>query len=683
MPSRLLTWAGYAGPSFRPRLKWTCATLLTSPPTQYQNTYRSHHHDQLSTIARTPLCSILQIGSGERFKLKRDRRPHHFGKSNVSTHNLYVITRKQILTSKCLISLDFARPSRRLSDLVPAEQTAHPTFKIMRRAAAQDRVRAKASSGDSITGEDDLSDPEPSEAGSLGGRSNATGSSSAHTKKRMTIAEREAAYNEARSRIFMDFEEKEKEKERGMSASSSTLSLASASTSAGGGGSSLGDIDDGRSTAATESEWSAPITRDGKRDSGSGHNSVAGPSSRSLRSTAPPFNASGSGSARGSRAASPSFTFPSLYEASSSTSFDAAQAAQAPPPGYIAHYIYQPYPPPTGQMPGQPYIAPYGYYPPTYPYPYPQPPPTGVPVPAGTPGGDNSMMPQHQQHLQPQHPDAQQGAAAYMNPYMWTPPHLAASPPGPGTGVQNQAPQPQRHPSTHNSAPPQHTHVPQYAYVPPGMPYAPYGMQGYYPPQPGPGQLMHVQNQTQSLPVLQQNGGMNGSGGAANANSSMNGSAHQSRRNSNASQGTSHGSPNLGNGVIGPGGGGKRGLQPGRSPWSYGPGIGGFGQGGVGGMGGEPAVGPRLSSSMRRTSNTSSGGGSTGNRTPGDEASSTAVSQNFISLVSSSQLSRVPDFFRRFNFFSHLQQDRPHRGGHLHLRLQSIHCPLDLTGQWD
>jgi len=45
-------------------------------------------------------------------------------------------------------------------------------------------------------------------------------------KETLTLEQREAAYNEARSRIFMDFEEKVKED---MSASSSTFSLVSGS----------------------------------------------------------------------------------------------------------------------------------------------------------------------------------------------------------------------------------------------------------------------------------------------------------------------------------------------------------------------------------------------------------------------------------------------------------------------
>ncbi len=96
----------------------------------------------------------------------------------------------------------------------------------MRRSVLDRRNKAHSHAG-SVAGDDqDLSDVEQSESGSLGGRSNPG------NKKRMTIEEREAAYNEARSRIFMDFEEKGKDKD--MSASSSTLSLnGSASTSGG------------------------------------------------------------------------------------------------------------------------------------------------------------------------------------------------------------------------------------------------------------------------------------------------------------------------------------------------------------------------------------------------------------------------------------------------------------------
>ena len=99
-----------------------------------------------------------------------------------------------------------------------------PKFQIMRRTA-QDRARSKPHShASSVNGEDnELSDVEPSEAGSAGDRSNPTTS-----KTHLTLEQREAAYNEARNRIFMDFDEK-KDKDNDMSASSSTFSLVSGS----------------------------------------------------------------------------------------------------------------------------------------------------------------------------------------------------------------------------------------------------------------------------------------------------------------------------------------------------------------------------------------------------------------------------------------------------------------------
>src|ERR1700729_2885938 len=97
------------------------------------------------------------------------------------------------------------------------------------RRTLNERIRSKPHTpAGSVAGDDaDLSDVEPSESGSFGGRSSAPGIS----KKQRTIEEREAAYNEARTRIFMEFQEKEKEQEKDMSASSSTQSLVSESAS--------------------------------------------------------------------------------------------------------------------------------------------------------------------------------------------------------------------------------------------------------------------------------------------------------------------------------------------------------------------------------------------------------------------------------------------------------------------
>ena len=190
---------------------------------------------------------------------------------------------------------------RRISELVPLEESAQPAFKIMRRTPADRRVRQNSQPG-SVAGEDgDVSDAEPSEAGSSGGRSNAAGS-----KRHLTIEEREAAYNEARSRIFMDFEEKDKNKDA--SANSSTFSLASGSGSASR---SAGEPDDSASSAATESEWSGPVNRE-KREGRRGGS--AGSSNRSHRS----YHASGSNSSRHSRAASPS-SYATLFDPAAGT----------------------------------------------------------------------------------------------------------------------------------------------------------------------------------------------------------------------------------------------------------------------------------------------------------------------------------------------------------------------------
>ena len=133
------------------------------------------------------------------------------------------------------------------------------------------------------------------------------GSRSTTSKKRMTIAEREAAYQAARNRIFMHFEEKEKAKERDTSASSSTLSLASASGSGSqsGGAGCSSDIEDNASTAPTESEWSVPGTDRRRADDRMSTNDVP----RSY-----PLNTPNGIQGRVQDHASSSFTFPSLYD---------------------------------------------------------------------------------------------------------------------------------------------------------------------------------------------------------------------------------------------------------------------------------------------------------------------------------------------------------------------------------
>ena len=457
------------------------------------------------------------------------------------------------------------------------------------RRSALDRSRGKPQSHTgSVAGEDaDLSDVEPSESGSVGGRSNATGGSN---KKRMTIEEREAAYNEARSRIFMDFEEKEKEKDMNDSSSSLSLVSGSASTSGGTGCSSIEDFEDMASSPATESEWSGSITRDKKDNK---HGLGIPSASRPLRSTAPPFNANGSGSSRGSRAASPSFTYASLYEPpASSSSYDPTQVpGQVPGPSYMAPYIY-PYPP-SSQPPHAPYVAPYQLY---APYPY-QPNMTlGMEMPTPTTGTLYS----------PTHP------IGYDNPYGWS------HPPPPPPPMQHQGPPTQPPPTLNHTAPLLQNPV---QYQPP---YAPYPVPGYYPPShPDPHMPQPIPHMA-SPPMFacEAPRSINGNGPShsnriVQANGSSTGT-NSSRTSSRNSTGTGM------NGV------GKRHTAPlARSPWNYGPGTNGFNYGALnmgssGLSGSDVVVGPRLSSSMRRGSGTSIG--STGNWTSTcDEASSTAV----------------------------------------------------------
>ncbi|KAH9839694.1 uncharacterized protein C8Q71DRAFT_743804 [Rhodofomes roseus] len=480
-------------------------------------------------------------------------------------------------------------PTRRICELVPLEEAAQPTIKIMRRSTNEAPKSRQNSQAGSVAGEEaDSSDVD--EAGSIvsvrSGRSAATGGSA---KRHPTLEEREAAYNEARSRIFMGFEEKEKEKEKDMSANSSTFSLVSGSASTSGGerGSSIGDLDDSVSSAATESEWSGPVTRD-KRDGRRGGS--AGSSSRSLRSSNTSYQANGSGSSRDSRATSPSFTYASIYEPP-----PAEVPYGAAPTGYMPPYMY-PYGPAPGHMPtsppyGYPYYMPYGY----------QPPP---PDPSNPPANE-AMYP-------PQNPPPHMG---YLPPYGWSqapqaqayPPPPASQPQSPGNGgltLPPHAPQ-SSSPQQQNVPPPPppyanyftpHQYNP-YATYPPPMAYQP---PGQYPPPPS---QLYVPDMT-----------ANGSG-YMNGGGSGTGSSNHSR----ASSRSSHHGTN------------KRGAPRARASWSYGPGAGNNGYtynlSSIGnGMGASETVGPRLSSSTRRISATSSASGSAGVRTPGDEASSTTSS---------------------------------------------------------
>lgn len=511
-------------------------------------------------------------------------------------------------------------PVRRIADLVPAQLSTHPAIKIMRRSTT-DRVRSKPhSQAGSIVGEDpELSDIEPSESGSQGGRSNATGSS----KKHKTIAEREAAYNEARSRIFMDFEEREKGKEKDLSASSSTISLTSGSVTSAGETSSTGDLDiESVSSPTTESEWSGPAVRD-KRDSKRSNGST-----RSLRSTAPVFNVSGSSSSRGSRAPSPSsFKYPTLYEPCPA----APPYDNSHPPvqssGYVNPYMYaypQP-PPPSNYIPGYPYYTP-------YPFSHPQ-------AQMHTP--DNSTV--HgtmESYPSPQH-NAHPGVYV---PYTWSPAQQQQPLPHP----------PMQHMAQQAPAPPIAPPASQYStYTPPVAPYGPYPMPGYFAQPP------HIPHGQSSPPTVQNHGHYSGNG-------YINGPVGHDTISSNLSYpGDVTRSPSMGPKT--------RGAPPARSAWSYGPGVGmgGFGINNVGNRpsGGE-VVGPRLSSSVRRPSGNSNSSGS-GRTLACDEASSTAVRKS------------LPITYLLLTYFiycSHLQRLHHLHGGHSRQAHLNILYPQDPTG---
>ena len=468
------------------------------------------------------------------------------------------------MLDNCLTSIH--SPIRRLADLVPAEMNAQPAFKIMRRTM-QERRSKPHSQAESVAGEDaDLSDVEPSESGSLGGRSNTS-------KKHMTIEEREAAYNEARSRIFMDFEEKEKEKD--MSASSSSISLTSGS----------GDFEDSASSVAGESERSSSsFSRDRKDSRRPASNSTSSSASRSLRSSAAPFSSSGPASSRNSRAPSPSFTYATLYEPPP-VSYDPA----APPGFQPGQYMYA-YPLPSGPS-GAFMPSPFQYYPP---YPYPAP-------PSQTPNSSDPGSPVSNSEMFGPHP------MPYGNPYLWhsshphhqtmSAPNLPQSQAGPNP-IQNSSPPPmlpQHSPNTPYPQPP-YMHQPVYQYP----------ISGYYTPQPNqpmplPGHpLMYDSMPPHHMNFTNNNVNVNDDGGMTSPNN------HNQRNNIN------------GNGGKG------RNVQP-KQAWSYGPGV------GMGGMtfssgssnSNSETVGPRLHSTRRLSNNSN---GSNRNSSNWDEASSTAVS---------------------------------------------------------
>jgi len=474
--------------------------------------------------------------------------------------------------------LSLHSPSKRVSELVPLEQTKQPAIKIMSRSA-QDRIRAQSQSRTgSVNGEDaESSDVEPSEAGSTGGRSSAP---IRPPKKALTLEEREVAYNEARSRIFLDFENKAKEKENDMSASSSTFSLVSGSAStSGGGSSSAGDIDDSISTAPTESEFSGPVARDTKteRRNGSGAN-PAGSSRPMLPHKLP-------SSTRGSRAPSPSFTYASIYEPVPNTaSYDANQAQPMQQP-YAQQFMYPYSPPPLEQGPGQGFMPPVPYFPYGY-QPPPPPPPPQHHAPSSDLSGSTADPQTPGLFVPPPHHPQQM---MYMGPYSWAPNLVQAA-----SSI------------SHSNTPPLvHPHPSQYPhpFTPASAPqYSGYNIPPYIP-QMGP-MHTHAQGQQPLPPPAHPNGmsplpqsndlGIRVMPPITMDNGHVDARGRKRGNSRNGGGSLSHG-PIFANpystGATSP-------VEGNASP-----------------------VGSRLNNLMRRTSGTSNG-----SRTPGDEASSVTVS---------------------------------------------------------
>lgn len=490
------------------------------------------------------------------------------------------------------------------------------------RRSNQDRRRTKTSGsypGSSAGDENEGSDPEPSENGSMGSRN-------AAAKKSMTIAEREAAYQEARTRIFMGYEEKGKNKERNGSASSSSLSLVSGSGSTSNGG-SVDGYDEFNNSSYTESDWSDGITRENPHGRRGGYGGSSGGSSRGVRNTS--FNNIGGSGTRGSGTSSPAFTYPSVYE-QPQVPFDSSQGY--PPPlsgGYMAPFPMYPYPAP-GQTPPQPFLSPYSFYPP-YPYPHPPFPP---PQSANSDHNNPSVSPTDMYQQPPYNQNMQY--AQYMWPQAPSPSNFNTS--AVGSSVQSPQIDNQNNVLQLQNAPPPPGQNPNFS-SPPSNQYQPvrfppfiqpphtynFAVPPYYGPQHFPQQPpIQPHPQSQSQPTYPAD--MSSQVESNTSNDYNNG---QSRNDGIAQRTIARNGPNNVQD------GSQRPTAPAaRSAWSYGPGV------SIGGVGpahgnthynsaGGENVGPRLSSSVRRTS-ASSGSGSGGNRTPADETSSTTVRPSII-----------------------------------------------------
>lgn len=399
-----------------------------------------------------------------------------------------------------------------------------------------------------------------------------------------------------------------------MSASSSSLSLnsASASTSANGDASSVGDADGSIASPITESEWSAPASRE-RKDNRRG-NASASSSSRSVRSGGASYGSNNS--SRNSRASSPSFSYPTLYEpAPTGQLYDPKQPANTANPQYHGTQYYHPFAPPpqpTAYMPQYPYYGP-------YPYQAPPPDPHHSNLDASQSRGMEQYPPPAAMHYAP--PYAWQPQAASNTQSMPMSPHHLPPPPPPAPG----------HPISQAPAQP-------YGYTQP--PY-PYPHSGYYPPQQMPPGAMtsppppSVMQQTPIYEGARAQGPGPGHGSVSAPPHAYNaGGFPQNGRGGNLGNGSvplqhpgprnNHPVQNSGFQPNNNGNGNKRNPLGGRNAWSYGPGAGvTYGQS-SGPMNGE-SVGPRLTTSRRQSNNSAS---STYSRASSinDDVSSIAVS---------------------------------------------------------
>ncbi|KAF8513418.1 hypothetical protein BU17DRAFT_68792 [Hysterangium stoloniferum] len=494
-------------------------------------------------------------------------------------------------------------PSRRVADLVPIDSAPLPAFKIMRRTPLRTRSKTSSQTGsgndDSAPGTGDVSDGDPSEAGSSRGSRN---------KKLLSMSERQAQYDEARSRIFKDLEEKEKQKAQDMSASSSTLSLLSMGSSSGGGVSGGGSSSVGESiddAGSVDRDW-IPPNKENKIDGSRRASSAASGSSRGLRSTAPTFTGHGQ---------STGFMYPTLYDPNNpNPTTTSTSSTTANPPYHQTLY-------PVYQFGAPAYLAPYPY---AY-YPYPQP--------------SSSHDPNTAVNESPSSPADGYPPMPFMNqPYVWgVPQHQQGMPPPPTHPVQGHPeygqmsyPPPMHHPYPYSGPipgyiQPLHTHPQPSSQHPHQAPQQPQQSQHKPQPQPQPQPQPHshqITHQPHPYPVHAQTLTIIQNG--YRSNPAMNHNQFNTHTNGNQPAWT-------------PRSGDQNQLKkaPMRPNWSFGPGVGGGGSG-------PPSIssetiGPRMGCNRRATGGSSASGG----RTPGDETASTTT---FTSTSSKHPLPARPDW---------------------------------------